>query len=185
MLFATRFFLIRIIVFFRNCRKLYFYHSLVVYSFSFKSFSLLLFFRLKFLHYEVFNVLGLSFSSFHSSVSASPAPWRAFLLYRMSLGLSSSFFAFFYLFCSSLAPLRQLCYIIKFTPACQSFYLSFSSLFLIIFLSSLKALKTSYVTPFLSIKILVPRSHSVIINGIFFSFTISHEGCTTSTPISS
>ena len=156
-----------------------------MYSSSFKSFSLLLFFRLKFLHYEVFNVLGLSFSSFHSSVSALPAPWRAFLLYRMSLGLSSSFFAFFYLFCSSLAPLRQLCYIIKFTPACQSFYLSFSSLFLIIFLSSLKALKTSYVTPFLSIKILVPRSHSVIINGIFSSFTISHEGCTTSTPISS
>ena len=62
MLFATRFFLIRIIVFFRNCRKLYFYHSLVVYSFSFKSFSLLLFFRLKFLHYEVFNVLDLSIS---------------------------------------------------------------------------------------------------------------------------
>lgn len=114
-----------------------------------------------------------------------PLPGELFYCIACLSVCQALFFAFFYLFCSSLAPLRQLCYIIKFTPACQSFYLSFSSLFLIIFLSSLKALKTSYVTPFLSIKILVPRSHSVIINGIFSSFTISHEGCTTSTPISS
>ncbi len=130
MLFATRFFLIRIIVFFRNCRKLYFYHSLVVYSFSFKSFSLLLFFRLKFLHYEVFNVLDLS-------ISLALGELFQYIACRFVCQLLfSSFFDEFSLtsFCVT-ASVRQLVYIIKVILCCQPLF-SFFYCFIVYFCHS-------------------------------------------------
>ena len=94
MLFATRFFLIRIIVFFRNCRKLYFYHSLVVYSFSFKSFSLLLFFDLnfytmKFSMFSIFRSRSLLASFFSISHVASFVNYFFSSFFVSSLGSSA------------------------------------------------------------------------------------------------
>ena len=130
MLFATRFFLIRIIVFFRNCRKLYFYHSLVVYSFSFKSFSLLLFFDLnfytmKFSMFSIFRSRSLLASFFSISHVAS------FVNYFFS-----SFFDEFSLtsFCVT-ASVRQLVYITKVILCCQPLF-SFFYCFIVYFCHS-------------------------------------------------
>ena len=119
MLFATRFFLIRIIVFFRNCRKLYFYHSLVVYSSSFKSFSLLLFFDLnfytmKFSMFSIFRSRSLlasffsishvaSFVNYFFHLFSSPAsgallPATACPYYQTYPSLSTAFLFFLLLF---------------------------------------------------------------------------------------
>ena len=91
-----------------------------MYSFSFKSFSLLLFFRLKFLHYEVFNVLDLSISL---------ALGELFQYIACRFVCQLLFFIFFRLQPRELCSLRQLVHITKLTPPCQPLFLFFLLLF--------------------------------------------------------
>lgn len=82
------------LLFFRNCRKLlHLPFSGCVFSFSFKSNIFdSNFYTMKFSMFMPFQL------SFLTCLWALPAPWRAFLFYRMSLCLSTTFFDFFQAF---------------------------------------------------------------------------------------